>query len=104
MSYVAVLRRHEVGVRLALGATPSDVVSLFMRPGVGLTIAGLATGLALSAMLGQAVGSLLIGIAPADPLVLVSVTAAVLVVTASSCYLPSRRLLTGNPLAALRHE
>ena len=104
MSYVAALRRHEVGVRLALGATRSDVVSLFMRHGLTLTIAGLATGLTLSAVLGRSVGSLLIGIAPADPLVLVSVTASVLVVTATACYLPGRRLLWGNPLAALRHE
>ena len=75
-----------------------------MRHGLTLTIAGLATGLTLSAVLGQAVASLLIGIAPADPLVLASVTAMVLVVTASACYLPGRRLLMGNPLAALRHE
>ena len=104
MSYVAVLRRHEVGVRLALGATASDVVLLFMRHGLGLTIAGLATGLTLSVILGQAIGSLLIGIAPADPLVFVSVTATVLAVTKTACLLPGRRLLTGNPLAALRHE
>ena len=75
-----------------------------MRHGLTLTIAGLATGLTLSAVLGRSVGSLLIGIAPADPLVLVSVTASVLVVTATACYLPGRRLLWGNPLAALRHE
>lgn len=104
MSYVAVLRRHEVGVRLALGATAPDVVSLFMRHGLRLTIAGLATGLTLSVVLGRSVGSLLIGIAPADPVVLVSVTASVLLVTATACLLPGRRLLTGNPLAALRHE
>ena len=104
MSYVAVLRRHEIGVRLALGATASDVVSLFMRQGLTLTIAGLATGLTLSVILGQAIGSLLIGIAPADPLVLVSVTATVLAVTATACFLPGRRMLTRNPLAALRHE
>lgn len=104
MSYVAVLRRHEVGVRLAVGATGSDVVSLLMRHGLRLTIAGLAMGLVLCAVLGQAIESLLIGIAPADPLVLASVTATVLVVTAFACYLPGRRLLMGNPLAALRHD
>ena len=104
MRYVAVLRRHEVGVRLALGARASDVVSLFMRHGLTLTIAGLATGLTLSAVLGQVIGSLLIGIAPTDPVVLVSVAATVLVITATACYLPGRRLLSGNPLAALRHE
>lgn len=104
MSYVSVLRKHEIGVRLALGATASDVVSLFMRHGLRLTIAGLATGLTLSAVLGRSVGSLLIGIAPADPVVLVSVTASVLVVTATACYLPGRRLLSGNPFTALRHE
>lgn len=98
------LRRHEVGVRLALGATRSDVVSLFMRHGLRLTIAGLAAGLMLSLFLGRAIGSQLIGIAPADPLVLACVAATVLVVTATACFLPGRRLLTGNPLAALRHE
>lgn len=104
MSYVAVLRRHEVGVRMALGATGSDVVSLFMRHGLKLTATGLAMGLTMSTVLGQAIGSLLIGVAPADPVVLVSVTAVVSVVAASACYLPSRRLLVGNPLVALRHE
>ena len=104
MSYVATLRRHEVGVRIALGATGADVVSLFLRHGLRLTATGLATGLALSAVLGQAIGGLLIGVGPLDPLVLASVGVAVSVVAAAACYLPSRRLLAGNPLAALRHE
>ena len=101
---MAVLRRHEVGVRLALGATGPEIVSLLMRHGLKLTIAGLAMGLMLSLVLARAIGSLLIGIAPADPLVLACVAAAVLVVAATACFLPGRRLLTGNPLAALRHE
>lgn len=104
MSYVAMLRRHEIGVRIALGATESDIVLLFLRHGLRSTATGLAMGLTMSAVLGQAIGSVLIGVGPADPLVLVSVAFTVSVVAAAACYLPSRRLLVGNPLGVLRHE
>ena len=104
MSYVATLRRHEVGVRIALGASGADIVRLFVRHGLGLAATGLAMGLATSAVVGQALGSVLIGVGPADPLVLVSVAVTVSVVAAAACYLPGRRLFLGNPLAALRHE
>ena len=104
MSYVATLRSHEVGVRIAVGATGADIVRLFVRRGARLTAAGLAVGLTMSALVGQAIGSVLIGVGPADPLVLVSVAFTVSVVGAAACYLPGRRLLAGNPLAVLRHE
>ena len=57
----------------------------------------------MSAAVGQAIGSVLIGIGPADALVL-AVVALTVSVVAAACYLPDRRLLAGNPLAVLRHE
>ena len=104
MSYAAATRRHEVGVRIALGATRRDVVALFMRRGLRLTTIGLAAGLLMSVGLGRVIGSLLIRVSPLDPLVLVSVVAVISVVAAAACYVPSRRLLAGNPVAALRHD
>ena len=104
MSYVAALRRNEVGIRIALGATRGDIVSLFVRHGLRLTGIGLATGLLLSVVLGPAIGGLLIGVDLLNPIVLASSVAAILFVAAAACYLPSRRLLAANPLAALRHD
>ena len=104
MSYVAALRRHEVGVRIALGATRADVVSLFLWHGLKLTGVGLAFGLAVSVLLGRVIGGLLTGVGPLDPVVLASSVTAIVLVAAAACYLPSRRLLAANPLAALRHE
>ena len=104
MSYVAALRRHEVGIRIALGATERDVMRLLGQHGLRIAGIGLVVGLLLSVFLGRALRGLLIGVGPLDPIVMASSAAAIALVAAVACYLPSRRLLAGSPLAALRHE
>jgi hypothetical protein len=104
VAYSVAQRRRELGVRLAFGATPSNVVALVllqgMRPvGVGLA-AGLGGGLAATGVL----RSLLFQVSPRDPAVAIAVLASITVVAALACYLPARRAALADPLIALRSE
>jgi predicted permease len=104
MSYVVQQRRHEIGVRVALGATPSRVVALITRQGMSWTAVGLAAG-----SLGGAVATLLLtrvlyGIAPADPVALFATPLVLGGVSYLACYLPARRAASVDPLSALREE
>jgi ABC-type antimicrobial peptide transport system permease subunit len=97
-------RVNEFGIRLALGATPSDVSRLVLRQGLRLVIAGVAIGLAGAAGLTRLLGSLLFGVEPLDPLVFGVVTLALVAVAFGACYIPARRATATEPLEALRCE
>jgi putative ABC transport system permease protein len=100
---VASLRR-EIGVRMALGATPGDVMRQMLRESLGVTVAGLVFGLVLAAAISQLVGALLYGVSPLDPLVL-TVSATLLAASLLlAAYLPTRRATRIDPTTALRHE
>ncbi|HMD47914.1 MAG TPA: ABC transporter permease, partial [Bryobacteraceae bacterium] len=97
-------RWHEIGIRIALGAQPRDVVGMILREGMALLVAGLAVGLVAAIALTRMLGSLLFEVGPFDPatFALVSLTLAAVALTA--CYLPARRALDIDPLQALRRE
>ena len=103
-AFLVTRRTREIGVRLALGATPSDVMRQMLRESLGLTIAGLAVGLLLAAAIARLLSSLLYGVSPIDPLVLTASTAVLAAALLLAAYLPTRRATRIDPTPALRHE
>jgi putative ABC transport system permease protein len=97
-------RNREIGVRLALGARPHDVVALVLRGGMALTLAGTSLGLAGAIALSRTLASLLFGVSPFDPATYGSVAGALVLVAGVSAYLPSRGAARVDPLVALRDE
>lgn len=97
-------RTREMGIRIALGARAFDVVSLMLRQSLTVVIIGLAGGLALSLVSTRALGSVLYGVAPTDPLTVVCVVLVLGAVAGLACYLPARRALAVDPVRSLREE
>jgi len=97
-------RTREIGVRVALGASRTEVVRLVVVDGVRLALLGLAIGLALAFVLGRSLTSLLFQTTPADPLVLAAVAGTLLAVTLVASYLPARAALRLDPIRVLRAE
>jgi len=104
LAYSVSQRRHEIGVRMALGASRERIVRLVIGHGLVLSAAGLALGAILAVSTTRFVGSLLVGVSPEDPQVYVLTGALLLGVAALACYLPVRRALAVNPVSALRSE
>jgi putative ABC transport system permease protein len=102
ISYSVAQRTQEVGIRVALGASGGQVVSMVMRQGLKLAGLGLAIGLALSLMLKSVLKGLLVGVSVSDPLTLAITAAVLLVVTLLATYVPARRAARVDPLVALR--
>jgi len=89
---------------MALGATRSDVLSLVLKQGTALTVAGLGLGLAGALALTQSLSKLLFGVRPVDPWSFLAVSGVLLVVGLAASYLPARRATRVDPMEALRHE
>ena len=97
-------RTHEFGVRLALGASPNGVVRLVFAQGVRLGVAGALIGIPAAFATSRLLRSLLVGVSPRDPVVLILVPLVLLAVTLLASYLPARRATRIDPLDALRCE
>jgi ABC-type lipoprotein release transport system permease subunit len=104
VAYAAATRTREIGVRVALGATPRDVLRLFGSQGARLAVLGAALGLAGAAATTRALGAMLFGTDPLDPWVLVTVTAVLALVALVASWLPARRATRVDPVTALRSE
>ncbi|HXW55045.1 MAG TPA: ABC transporter permease [Candidatus Cybelea sp.] len=104
LAYVTRQRTHEIGIRMALGADPRDVLELVLRQGLKLAAFGLAIGLLASLVLTRALSSQLFGVTPADPPTYLAVIILLLGVALVACYLPARRAMKVDPMVALRHE
>jgi predicted permease len=94
----------EIGVRLALGAGPRDVVNMIVWRGMRLVVIGSAAGLALSFVLSRLMASLLFGVSAGDPLTLAGVPILLATVALVACYVPARRAAGVDPTVALRYE
>jgi len=103
-AYVVARRTREIGIRMALGATPGGVVWLVLREGLGLTLAGLAVGFLVAAGIGQVVGSMLYEVNRFDPAVFGLAALVLALATVAACYLPARRATRIAPVVALRTE
>ena len=104
LAYLVTQRVQEIGVRLAIGASPRDVVRLFVREGAVLTAIGLVCGLAGALAAAQALTSLLFGVDATDPSTFASVAVALAAVAFVATYVPARRAARVDPMTALRTD
>lgn len=104
IAYGVVLRRREIGVRMALGGSARDVLALIVGQGMRYSAAGLALGLALAAGLARALQFLLVGVSPFAPAVYGGVLFVFAAVSLAACWLPARRAMRIDPAIALRAE
>ncbi len=104
MAYTVTQRVPEIGLRVALGASPSDVMRLVLREGALLVGIGLAAGAVLSLAGARFLSGLLFGVSARDPLVFFAVSALVAIAALAACLIPGRRALRVDPLLALRAE
>ncbi|HYL47446.1 MAG TPA: FtsX-like permease family protein [Candidatus Limnocylindrales bacterium] len=104
ISFSVAQRTHEIGIRLALGAQPGEVLKLVIEQGVKLAGLGIVVGGVGAFALTRMMRSLLFGIAPADPLTFAGVALLLLLVAIAACYVPARRAMRVDPMTALRYE
>jgi len=104
VAYGVARRTHEIGVRMALGARPQEILWLTARLGLVLMLAGVVIGLAVAAGATRYLQSLLYRVRPTDPWTFVCIPILLGVVAALGCYFPARRAMLVDPMVALRHE
>ena len=104
ISYAASQRTHEIGIRLALGAQPLQVLTLIFRQGILIVGIGVLVGLLCAAALARLVANFLYGTSPSDPLTYVATSALLAAIALLACYIPARRAMRVDPMVALRYE
>jgi ABC-type antimicrobial peptide transport system permease subunit len=104
VSYSVSRRTHEIGVRVVMGARPSDVLALVFREAMSRLAIGSAIGMTLALAVAQVVRSALYGVRPTDPLGIAAAVAVVAAVGSLAAYAPARRALRVDPATALRQE
>jgi ABC-type antimicrobial peptide transport system permease subunit len=104
LAFVLQQRRREIGVRLALGASPTEVRNMFLKRGLVLTLTGLAIGLAGALVLARGMTAVLYEVEPADPATIVGVAIALVVSATLASWWPARRAARVDPVLTLRAE
>lgn len=104
MAYNVARRVNEIGIRLALGAQAGQILSMVLREGLLLAIAGVGLGILATLPLTRLVTAMLYGISPNDPLTLIGATAILFIIALLAAFLPARRASRIDPTVALRHE
>ena len=104
VSYAASQRTHEIGIRMALGAAPSQVLRMVFGQGIAVISAGVVIGALLAAGVGRLAGDFLSGVSPMDPLTYLCASGLLASVALLACYVPARRAMRVDPMVALRHE
>jgi predicted permease len=104
LAHTVARRTDEIGIRMALGATSSDVQRMVVREGMGIVGIALIVGVGAALMIGRVIGSLLFGVSPGDPATYVTVVGVLLAVALLACWIPARRASGMDPAVALRAE
>jgi predicted permease len=104
VSFTASRRTHEIGIRMALGAGPGNIFTLVLRQALVLVAAGVGLGLLAALAIARLLSTLLIGVAPYDPITFASVAGILIAVALVACFLPARRAANLDPTTALRYE
>jgi ABC-type antimicrobial peptide transport system permease subunit len=104
MSYAVSQRKHEMGIRLALGASPGELRRMIVRSGMSVAAVGLVVGAAGAAGVSQLLTSLLNGVSPTDPVTFGGVIVMLAAVALLAAWIPARRAASVDPIVALRYE
>ena len=104
ISYSVSQRKHEIGVRMALGAQRSEVLRMVGGEGAKLAALGMALGILASFGLTRLIGNLLYGVQPAEPAVMATSAFVLASIALLACYIPARRAMRVDPIVALRYE
>src|SRR6202790_4595193 len=104
IAYTTSRRIHEIGIRMALGAAPADVLKMVLKHGLGLVVPGIAIGILVSFAVSRSVVSQLWGVSPYDPVSAVSVVLLLLAIGLLACWIPARRATRVSPVTALHYE
>ena len=104
LSYLVTQRTREIGIRMSLGASRTNVLSLVLRHGMRLAGLGFAAGLVAALVAGRLLSGLLHEVHPGDPFVMMTTAVSLAAVALAACYLPARRAAKVDPMVALRHE
>ena len=104
VSFAAVQRTREIGIRMALGGSARDVLRLVLRQGVSMVMAGLLVGALAALALTRLMTRFLIEVSPSDPLTYITVAALLSAVAFAACWIPARRATRVDPSTALRYE
>jgi putative ABC transport system permease protein len=104
ISYLVNERTHEIGIRLALGANRTKILGMILRQGLDLAIAGTAVGLAGALVVSHLMAGVLYGVKPTDPVTFAGVAILLVCIALLACYIPARRAMRIDPMAALRCE
>ena len=104
VSFTATQQTHEIGIRLALGARPGEILRMIFRQGVLVVVPGTVVGVLAAFAIARLVGGFLVGVSPTDPLTYAGVSVMLTLVALAASYLPARRATKVHPMVALRHE
>jgi len=104
VSYAAAQRTQEIGIRIAMGASPRGILKMVLRQGLGVVGIGLALGLVIALAGTRLMSGLIVGIKPSDPLTFAVVVLLLTAIALFACWVPARRATRIDPLVALRHE
>ena len=104
ISFLAAQRTHEIGIRMALGASKSLVLSSILRETLMLTLLGIVVGMPITFSVARLIASMLFGIKPSDPVALAFAALALCGVSLAAAYVPARRAAAVDPMIALRDE